>query len=527
MIGTVILGICAASIEYAFALSLQDFFQHLGLFRTPQTLFQTPNFEVSVFFLLAIALIRAISEGLKIYLSRLCQQKFAQFTRFNIIRTALEDAANQSSSRTLSLFSEETNRASNSILNLATVLTHMALSLGLFTLCMFNFPAATFVGILCLGSLAIPYRIFDRKMARTGIHLSEEWEKTNMILVEGIRNNFYLKVIGKIEEEKLRANTFLTNYLSLFKRVFFQISFKTSAPSFLGVLILVSIAYFQHKYTSFGPKFRLLEFFYLFLRFTQATATTGTLLSDFKINVESSKRIKEWYLNTQELRKPHGQIKVPIIDPIEFKISDLTFSYDHHHLFKNLNLNLVPGDVLTITGESGVGKSTLLALMLGLIKPTGGQILLNNKEVFEIQPSMTSFVSYVGPHPFITEGSIWDNLKYGSSDRSFTEEEAYKALESACLRDFVEKLPLKLQTPVNEMGSKMSTGQKQRLMIARALLRKPKLLIMDEATANLDPLTEKELINNLQEYLSHIITVIVTHKDVFNSISTKALPLKK
>jgi len=527
MLGTVILGVCAASIEYAFALSLQNFFQHMGLFPSTQQWVRTQSFEIAVVLLLVIAFLRSISEGFKIYLARVCQQKFAQFTRFNIIRTALDNATNPSSSTTLALFSEETNRASNSVLNLASALTQLTLSGILFLFCLLSFPMATIVGTLGLFILVIPYRMLDKRLAKTGIRLSEEWEKTNSVLVEGIRNNFYLKVIGKIEDEKVRASKSLARYLELFKKVFFQISFKTSAPAFIGILILVSIAFFQHKFQAFGKNFALLEFFYLFLRFTQATASAGSLVADFKINVESSRRIGKWYESTQDLRKPQNQQKIHLQDPLQFRISDLTFSYGSHDFFKQLKLDLNPGDVLTVTGESGAGKSTFIALLLGLIKPTSGNILLNGREVFEIQPSMTSFVSYVGPHPFIIEGTILENLNYGSNDRSFTEEEAYTALEAACLKDFVSTLPQKLNTPVNETGSKMSTGQKQRLMVARALLRKPKLLIMDEATANLDLVTEKDLINNLKVYLPNIITVIVTHKDVFNVISTKALPLIK
>lgn len=527
MFATFILGVSSAVIEYSFAITLQNFFQHLGLLKVSTVSFVTPSLEVSILILLITGFFKSLSEGLKIYLSRQSQQEFTTFTRLNLIKQTLHNATRHSSSKILALFSEETNRAGVSILNLSSLITHFTLGAILIIFCLITFTKATLIGIGLLIILGLPYRVFEKKIAKTGIQLSEEWERTNNVLVEGIRNNFYLKVIGRIDQEISMASKALYQHLSLFKKVFLLISTKISAPSFIGVIVLTTIGYIQHKYTLFGEDLRLLEFFYLFIRFTQSASTTGGLFSDFSLNVESTKRLRKWYDQNPIIISKINEEKISFNSPLELKIKDLSFGYDSKHLFQKLNLNLKTGDVLTIMGESGAGKSTLLALILGLIKPSTGEILLNNSSVFESQSSLTSLISYVGPHPFIIEGTIFDNLNYGSDKLTAHDPVIFKALEAACLKDFIINLPQGLNTRINEIGSQISTGQKQRLMIARALLRNPKILIMDEATANLDQQTESELIENLKAYLPELITIIVTHKNVFGPITTQNLILRK
>lgn len=525
---TIFLGFTTAVAEYFFALLIQDFFAHMGFLEVKVGgIFRSSSLNTAIIFLLGIALVRSISEGLKIYVARLAQQRFAQYNRYRLVRLAISMAGRISTGKILSLFSDEINRASTSILNLAMFLIQAMMGIGLLCICLINFPYPTTIGLLMLFAFYIPLKFFERKVSKTGYFLSEEWEKTNFILSEGIRNNFYLRVIGKIDNEIQRASDSLQNYLGIFKNAFRLIAVRSATPSFLGVFIIVTIAYTQKTYSSFGENFRFIEFFYLFLRFTQSVSQSVSTYGEFKINIESAHRLNDW-LGSHEHEIFSKQTIPPkeIPAPDELSVEGLSHKYDDKFLFENISFNLKKGDVLVITGESGVGKSTLLSLLLGIISPTKGKIAYGGTDLQEIKMSLLPHISYVGPHPFLLEGTIKDNLLYGVHS-PVSDVEIRQALKICCLEDMIASLPQGLATLLNEIASTLSTGQKQRLMIARGLLRKPRVLIMDEATANLDHQTEKQLLGNLRSVISDRICIFVTHKELFNELATVRLKLVK
>ena len=526
---TLVLGICAASVEYLFALVIQDFFNHLKLFNLGGELldFRSHSLEWSMGLLLIVGLVRSLLEGSKIYLARIAQQKFSQDMRFKLISRALNNAATVSSGKVLAMFSDETSRASISILNLSSLFIQLSLSMTLLAISGFNYPLATLIGLGLLCLFYMPLKLFEKSASQTGLNLSHEWEKTNYILTEGIRNNFYLMVIGKVGSEISKALKSLERYFQIYRKAFFLISLKTSLPSFLGICILVIIAYLYERHGVFNAQFSFMGFFYLFLRFTQAASQAVTLVGEFKINAESTKVLEKWISNNPDITNNKSQTwPFPNDRILELKLQDLAFSYDTKPLFETLNITIKSGETLVITGESGVGKSTLISLIMGLMHPTSGQILYNDKVLKDLTSALPSVTSYIGPHPFLVEGSVKDNLLYGvEGERSI--DEISKSLKTACLTPLIEELKNGLDTKINEIGSSFSTGQKQRLMLARAILRRPKIIIMDEATANLDTQTENELITNMSEILKDKICIIVTHKESFNTIANHKIKLKK
>ena len=167
-------------------------------------------------------------------------------------------------------------------------------------------------------------------------------------------------------------------------------------------------------------------------------------------------------------------------------IRDLTFGYSGGaRVFEKLNLELKPGKLMVLTGPSGSGKSTLSKLLLGFYQPLDGQILIDGRDIRHLSANeLRQYFGVVPQEIRLFSGSIHENLVSGSPHASF--QDVITACKVAEIHEVIEKLPQGYNTLIGEHGVGLSGGQKQRLAIARAVLKRPKILIFDEATSNLD-----------------------------------------
>jgi ABC-type multidrug transport system fused ATPase/permease subunit len=303
---------------------------------------------------------------------------------------------------------------------------------------------------------------------------------------------------------------------------------KNHIPNIIGIFIICTISFISVRYIHTRPVI-LISFFYIFIRFTQGLSEASTSVSSLKLHYKGFLELYFWHEKLELatiLRKEKKQIEVltanPFNESVNIGIKNLTFSFpDEQALFKDLNFSVKKGEVLLIKGPSGVGKSTLLMLILGFLKPDEGNITFNQHDVQKTLPYLSDIVGYVGPEPYMIVGTIKENILFGHKQKeSITDQMIEDAMKKAQLD--VKKFYLNLY--VSEQAS-LSTGQKQRLSIARAILRKPKLLILDEATANLDGDTEQKFTNSLKDILGEVTTIIISHKSSFDQIATTILTL--
>ena len=148
-------------------------------------------------------------------------------------------------------------------------------------------------------------------------------------------------------------------------------------------------------------------------------------------------------------------------------------------------------------------------LLLGIFKPDKGYIKINNEDPSVFFAAPTNKIGYVGPEPFLIAGSVKENLCYGI-ERAISNHEIWEALEKASLKEFIEQKSLNYYIAEDQSG--ISAGQKQRLCLARAILNKPHLLVLDEATANLDDKTEKEIADSILTLKGLCTTIIISHR---------------
>ncbi|MBO0983503.1 ABC transporter ATP-binding protein [Rathayibacter sp. SD072] len=223
----------------------------------------------------------------------------------------------------------------------------------------------------------------------------------------------------------------------------------------------------------------------------------------------ASRRSIAEVLTDPDVERNEGGAVVEALDgAIDFE--SVSFSYGEEEVLSEVTLHIAPGQTIAFVGASGSGKSTLTRLVLGFLRPTRGQVLLDGRDVGELDMrSVRRFVSVVPQESVLFRGSIRDNVLYGSPDTS--DEQLVAALHAANA-DFVLALPDGWNTTVGERGGQLSGGQRQRLAIARALIRDPRLLILDEATAALDPRAEAEVRGALERLREGRTTLIVAHR---------------
>lgn len=194
------------------------------------------------------------------------------------------------------------------------------------------------------------------------------------------------------------------------------------------------------------------------------------------------------------------------------ELKNIDFSYPGRtSTLKNVNLTVAKGKMTALIGESGAGKSTAIDLMIGLQIPERGQVLLDGFSLDQWrQNSFRGKIGYVPQDPFLFNDTIRENLLW--SFKKANENDLWEALSLANAYDFVNVLPLKLDTIVGDRGVKLSGGQRQRIALARALLRKPELLILDEATSALDSESEKLIQQSIETIGKHTTIIVIAHR---------------
>ncbi|MGN6554009.1 MAG: ABC transporter ATP-binding protein, partial [Verrucomicrobiota bacterium] len=215
-------------------------------------------------------------------------------------------------------------------------------------------------------------------------------------------------------------------------------------------------------------------------------------------------------LDTPEERaERRGTLAKPVRGEVVY--TDVGFSYGENRVLRDITLHAKPGEIIALVGPTGAGKSTLVNLLPAFYEPTAGRILIDGQDIQGIAlESLREQISVVSQESFLFNGTIRENILYGRLDA--TEEELVAAARAANCHEFILRLANGYDSHVGERGVKLSVGEKQRVSIARALLKNSPILILDEATASVDTATEKLIQEALERLMANRTSFVIAHR---------------
>ncbi|MGK0176448.1 MAG: ABC-type multidrug transport system fused ATPase/permease subunit [Lentimonas sp.] len=337
----------------------------------------------------------------------------------------------------------------------------------------------------------------------------------NSFLVENIQGNRLIQTFGLQRRESARFEERAKDLRSKTVKAMFRWSIYSPATTLvtkLGLLSIVGIGgYLMLNDSGDFSMGELLAFFlYANMLYLPVAQLHGLnhLISAGRASGERVFEILDAAVDVQEPTNPH-----PLPDgPVEVVFKNVEFKYpERPAILKDLNMVLEANKVTALVGHTGAGKSTIANLTMRTYDVTKGRLLVNGEDIRNLSlDALHQIIGHVAQDPFLFEGSIRNNLILGKPDA--TEEEITRALEQASASKFVDALPDKLATNIGEKGIRLSQGEKQRLTIARVLLKNPPFVILDEATASVDTITERKIQQALELLVKERTVLIIAHR---------------
>ena len=404
---------------------------------------------------------------------------------------------------------------SSALLSIIVVLTEGSIFLCITVMLFLTEPLGAFLIFCTLGTICFTYYALTKKSitlwGKNRIKFQDSRVKQIQESLQGIR-----EILMTWKQDSFLKNFSYTTfkYTEIGKKQYIIRNFPRLLLEFLGVLSLaILFVMFQLKSVPINEMIPIIGFF---------------AAASFKM-IPSANRL----LNAFQTLKFSGPVIDLINKEIDLKsefddeknskiyfnkhisLENIKFSYNKDFekiILKNINLKIKKGDFIGFIGESGSGKTTLVDLILGLLSPTKGEIKVDETNINTNLKSWQSMIGYVPQDVFLTDDSIIKNIAFGIDDRNINLDDINHAIKASQLSNVINNIENNLNAVLGERGIKLSGGQKQRVGIARALYKRPKILVLDEATSSLDVNTEQEIMKSINLLAGSLTIIIISHR---------------
>ena len=401
--------------------------------------------------------------------------------------------------------------------SLILLINEIVIFLGIAVFVILYEPKGSLIVILFLGSFG--YLFFKKIQIK-----AKEWGKTRQICT-GLRLKYLQEGFGSIKDIKIlqRSNEIVKAFTTNNKIVNlceFKQNFIDSLPRLwlewlvvIGFILLILLMVFQGEELLYivpllglfaAAAFRLMPSLARIMNSVQGIFYNRPAVDSIykEFNQESFQN------NINEI----SSTKISLTKEIDLKNINFRYSDSNPFILRDINLNIKKGTTIGLIGESGIGKTTLINIILGLIQPTKGSIHVDGISISENIKSWQSQIGYVPQNIYLADDTIKKNIAFALPEEKIDNNLVKKAVMNAKLDDLINSLNNGLDTNVGEFGDKISGGQRQRIAIARALYTDPKVLILDECTNSLDVKTEKQILNEVNSFKGKKTIIMITHR---------------
>lgn len=356
--------------------------------------------------------------------------------------------------------------------------------------------------------------VFKKPLEEVNRNVMEDNSKLTSYLVESIEGIETVKSFNG--ERKVNLET-EKNFIRFIRSVFkygyvnsLQGSLKSTVKGIFAICILWLGAYLALKgEITVGT---LISFNALLAYFIEPIERVINLQPQLQSAVVAADRLGEILDLEKEKSKDEDKKINPKTLLGDITLRNVDFRYGTRQLvLKNINMEIKPGEKIALVGESGSGKTTIAKLLMDFYDVERGEVILNSYNIKDINKEvLRDKIAYISQDSFFFSGTIKENLQFANEEATY--EEIIDVCKKAQIHDFINSMSTRYETLLEEKGANLSGGQRQRLAIARALLKKPEILIMDEATSNLDTITEKAIESTIEECTKNVTTIIIAHR---------------
>ena len=403
-----------------------------------------------------------------------------------------------------------TNLLSNAVLTLFKDTLTLICLLGVM---FFQNWKLALISIIMIPLASIAAKTLGKRISKVTTEAQQKSGFLTTYLVELFKNHKLIKIFQK-EIMKKRADKFLSDLRDKNQKI--QTVFVRMSPimeTFTGIMIAILIFYssllISQEELEINNFFSFLAAMMLAYQPVRALSTISLVANQ---GISAASRILP-IIDQQNQIKDKINANSIKINKSNIKFKDIKFSYDtkEAQTLKSINLEFEGGKMTSLVGHSGSGKSTIMNLIPRFYDSQSGDITIDEQSIYDVSlKSLRNEISLVSQETTLFDDTIFNNIKYGNDNA--TDEEVYEVSKLAFCDEFIKNLPQKYQTLIGENGVRLSGGEKQRLSIARAMMKKSSIILLDEATSSLDTETENKIQEALKILTKNKTTIVIAHR---------------
>ncbi len=483
------------------------------------------NKDQTLIFIIPIAIIVAFStKGISLYLAKLLMidvseevKKMLQIDMLNsFIKADTEIIENKHSGNYISNLNFDVNQITRMLADAFLSIFKDGLTLiGLLIVMFYQNWKLSMIAIIMIPLASITAKVLGKRMGKVSTEAQEKSGDLNKYLIDLFKNHKMIKIFQRENYEKNRSENFVKNLKEKSAKI--AAIYIRSTP-IMEVLtgIMIAILIFYSGKLILNDELGINNFFSFLAAMMLAYQPVKTLT---KVNIAvgqglaAANRIIP-IIDIENNINPNIQSKNLDFVKGDIVFNKVNFAYKSHlenKVLKNISITFNGGKMTALVGHSGSGKSTMLNMIPRIYSPIDGNILLDDQNIADVNlGSLRKEISIVDQNTTLFDDTIINNIRYAKPDSS--DEEIYQAAKFSMCEEFIDKLEDGYETVIGENGVKLSGGEKQRLSIARAFLKKSKIILLDEATSSLDSETEEKIQKALSQLTNNKTTIVIAHR---------------